>query len=169
MYREISVCFILFFFVRLGLGGQIDNPILPKEFFSPTEGVKKIHVVGVVRYAGASEFGRAQCPSPSICLHSPEWHIYEIVGYVLPNRDDITELRVAHRYGSALYTGAPWLATLEEISNKELRKKLKADYLLVGVELGDNVFCPDDKTKDYFRGWEFDLIIKKTRKGCFLL
>lgn len=147
----------------------LHSTALPSEFFKPTEGVEKAYVVGIANHIGVSDYEKAECPPEKVCLHLPAWQLYDIEGYVLPENNETEEIRVAHRYGSALTTETSWLATLEKISDPELRNKIGADYILVGVELSYNVFCPSKNSEKLFQKWESDFVNQKMKGKCFSL
>ena len=144
--------------------------VLPKHFFTDNKGIEKIYFVGIVNNIGVSKFDEPSCPDGSVCLHMPVWNLYEIEGYILPKSNEETEsIIVAHKYGSALISDMPWLATLEKIEDESLKEKIGADYILVGVELGVNVFCPSKANKKLFNNWKSDFKDKEASKNCFSL
>lgn len=144
---------------------DIDNLKLSDSFFAPSDGVEKLHMVGAVKHIGVVDYGKSKCPKDGVCLHEPKWNVYEINGYFLPNGEDSENVVVAHKHGAALTTQNPWLATLEEIKDGALKEKTGADYIVVGVELGLNVFCSSDNNAKLFKDWKPDL--KSQNKKCF--
>ena len=166
--KDIVVFSMLFFTLCVSGAEQRFNTELTTGFFTPNEGVEKIKVVGTAEYIGVSDYEKKVCPSQMTCLHLDAWQLYEIEAYVLPESQETRTLQVAHRYGSALNTSAAWFATIEKISDSSLSKKIGADYLLVGVEFGYQVFCPSENSGKFFQGWIPDFI-KKDGKECFSL
>lgn len=170
MIKKFLLQFFLLFLFSCALNGEESQDMaLPDSFFKPTSGVQKIFAVGTVKYKGSSNFEKAKCPPEGICMHLNTWQIYELDGYILPEKEDTESVLVAHYYHSALVTDTPWLARLEKISDAELRKKIGADYILVGVELGYNVFCPSNGSASEFKEWKEDFVNKRTKKACFAL
>ena len=163
--------FSLLMFLSVATGcalGKEPSNILAKHFFTPHVGIAKVYFVGVVKNIGVSKFDESSCPEGDVCLHMPVWNLYEIEGYFLPkSSDEIESIIVAHKYGSALFSDLPWLATLEKIEDNSLKEKIGADYILVGVELGINVICPSESKESLFKNWKSDFYNRKNSNNCF--
>lgn len=84
---------MLFFTMCASCSEQPDNTALPAEFFNPTEGVKKIFIVGSVEHVGISDYEKLKCPSDKIFLHLATWQVYEVEGYILPESEE-TEINL---------------------------------------------------------------------------
>ena len=164
---------ILLVLLSITSGCKSDNKtiyVLPDHFFTKNGNVKKFYFIGKVNHIGVSKYDAASCPDKGICLHLPAWNLYEIEGYNLPeSNNEIESIIVAHKYGSALVSNVPWLATLEKIDDDSLKEKIGADYILVGVELGINIFCSNKTNKKLFKDWESDIKDMKTSQNCFSL
>lgn len=141
------------------MAGQVANDSkknnfgVPSSVFDPNINVEKIHAVGTVVYAGISEYQKEQCELWSFCHYSKAWHLYDIRGYLTSDADEDVYMRVAHYHSGSLYTGLPWFATLEKIEDEGLREQIGADYQLVGVDFGYNVFCPKADDEVLFDSW----------------
>lgn len=164
MFKNIFLI-MLVVFTSSCVASDVDNLKLSDSFFTPSSEAEKLHMVGTVKHIRVVDYGKSMCPKDGVCLHEPKWNIYEISGYFLPNGEDSENVLIAHKYGSALITQNPWLATLEEIKDGALKEKIGADYFLVGVELGLNVFCASAENSKLFKKWEPDL--KEKDKKCF--
>lgn len=167
VYKLAALLVILSgYFVSINIAQSIT---LDSSLFTPSESQEKVFVLGVVRYKGISNYQQDNCSVDSICLHMESWHLYEIEGYFLPDNRETDVIKVAHRNGAALYTETIWLATLEKITATGLREGIGADYRLVGVELGSNVFCPSEKNRKLFKSKEADFKNTKTQELCFAM
>lgn len=167
MQKNILMIMLLVVFTSSCAASESNRLKLSNSFFKPSNGVEKLHIVGSVKHLGTSEFDKAECTRNEVCLNEPKWNIYEINGYFLPDGEDGDSILVAHKYGAALITENSWLATLERINDKQLQEKIGADYLLVGVELGLNVFCSSDDNANLFKKMKPDF--KRQNKKCYLI
>ncbi|MRX27040.1 hypothetical protein [Kangiella sp. HZ709] len=154
--KLVTIMSLVFFIVGCKdsyykLNNEIDNV-----HFSVDENLKKEYMVGKVTNRYSLDLGLNNC-SNEPCIDPKQWFIYRIEGYFLPSSEELITIEVAHFGSGGIISTVPWIATLQAIEDKDMQDKLNVDYLLVGVDLGFNIFCPDKENKELFKGWEFKI------------
>ena len=127
-----------------------------------------VRIFGDAEYIGISEYERS-CSLGEICLEEYGWHYYNITGSILSEFPSMESLSVAYKGRGPLLTSAPWLATLQKIEDDNLRRQLKADFILIGVELGGNYICPNSESLQYFDKWDENAFVDDKNDKCFWL
>ena len=135
---------------------------LPKEYFDGNDNKEKVYFAGSARLLGTAKNSGGN----ELILHPKEWYLYEIKGYMLPEGKEMIDVIVAHQFNGALITNYSWLASLETFDDG-LGDTLNADYKLVGVSLGESIYCPEASEEHLFKEYKPDFKKLDDKKSCY--